>query len=288
MRRILMKASAGFAAACLFMSGCDSRGDMENVAVPSDVIRQTMTERLETAEVSFSDRKLDKDEVTGIVEEMIQGALYESADPKGGDYLRFQCGGYELTYTANKGFTDYTYNITIEPEYYTTREEEDKVDARVAEVIAGFDLDEDASEYEKIRCVYDFICGNTSYDTVHKHTPGSRHYQSTAYGALIYKTALCQGYSVLTYRLLKELGADVRIVTGTAKIEGVEERHSWNIVGIEGKYYNLDVTMGDANYSDDYFLKSDEDIAFDHKRDEKYDTDEFRREYPMSEESYTE
>lgn len=93
MRRILMKASAGFAAACLFMSGCGSRGDMENVAVPSDVIRQMMTERLETAEVSFSDRKLDKDEVTGIVEEMIQGALYESADPKGGDYLRFQCGG---------------------------------------------------------------------------------------------------------------------------------------------------------------------------------------------------
>ena len=288
MRRILLKVSAGFAAACIFMSGGGSRGDMENTAVPSDVIRKTMTERLETAEVSFSDRKLDEAEVTGIVEEMIQGAFYESADPKGGDYLRFQCGGYDLTYTVDKGFTDYTYNITIEPEYYTTKEEEDKVDARAAEVIAGFELDKDASEYEKISCVYDFICGNTSYDTVHKHTPGSRHYQSTAYGALIYKTALCQGYSVLAYRLLKELGVDVRIVTGTAEIEGVKERHSWNIVGIEGKYYNLDVTMGDANDSDDYFLKSDEDIASDHTKDEKYDTDEFRGEYPMSEESYTE
>ena len=285
----LRRTAAGFAAVCMLMAGCGSNDGIDftgDISGAAAVIRQAMTDRSKIAELSFKAQKLGQDEVVSIAEEMVQAAFYESDDPKGGDYLRFQYGGYELSYTAGKGLIDHTYEITLTPSYYTTKEQEDKVDERVAEVIAGFGLEKEASEYEKIRCVYDFICDNTSYDTVHKHMPGSKHFQSTAYGALIYKTALCQGYSVLAYRLLKELGIDARIVTGTADSGGETERHSWNIVGIGGKYYNLDVTMGDAKKTDAYFLKSDDDIAFDHTKDDKYKTDEFLAEYPMSEESY--
>ena len=286
----LRRTAAGFAAVCILLAGCGNTG-VDSVTVNTGeaaaLIRQTFTDRLETAELSFTAGKLGQDEVVSIVEDMVQAAFYESDDPKGGDYLRFQYGGYELSYTAGKGLIDHTYDVTIVPSYYTTKEEEDRVDERIAEVISGFGLDKGASEHEKIRCVYDFICGNTSYDTVHKHMPGSRHYQSTAYGALIYKTALCQGYSVLAYRLLKELGIAARIVTGTFGMGEDQERHSWNIVGIDGIYYNLDVTMGDAKSTDAYYLKSDDDIASDHIRDEIYKTDEFMAEYPMSKESYT-
>ena len=62
----------------------------------------------------------------------------------------------------------------------------------------------------------------------------------TAYAAMINKTAVCQGYASLLYRLLLECGVDCRVVTGY----GNGGRHAWNIVEVDGKYYNVAGTSG--------------------------------------------
>ena len=102
----------------------------------------------------------------------------------------------------------------------------------------------------------------------------------TAYAALIDKTAVCQGYASLFYRMALDAGVDSRVITGDAG-----GPHAWDIVELGDKYYNLDSTWdaGKNNYS--YFLKSMK-AFFDHERDDAYKTSSFMETYPMSENDY--
>ncbi len=63
------------------------------------------------------------------------------------------------------------------------------------------------------------------------------------YHALVapYKT-VCQGYELLTYKMLKQAGINTKIVIGT----GNGESHAWNLVYLVGKWYQLDTTWDDS------------------------------------------
>jgi transglutaminase/protease-like cytokinesis protein 3 len=64
------------------------------------------------------------------------------------------------------------------------------------------------------------------------------------------------------FRLLKELGVECRIVTGTGtNNQGEDEYHAWNEVLVDGEYYNIDATWdaGKENYQ--YFLIKDEEFV---------------------------
>lgn len=257
-----------------------------NETAISEDLRGIMMRRSWRMRIDFSAYSDDREAVEDIVSQLYEDALYESSDPGGGDYLRFQCGGYRLDYSVNKGLMKYDYNLKIIPDYYTTAEQEMLVDEMVEDIIRDSGLDASSSDYDRIRFVHDYICDNVAYDTVHKHTPGSEHIQSTAYGALYYRTALCQGYAVLSYRLLKELGIDNRIVTGYASVSDIPEKHAWNIVCLDGQYYNMDVTLDAVRASDEYFLKSDKSFESDHDRDDIYKTDTFETVYIMSKDDY--
>ena len=270
-------------------AGCGDAADYNGIIVGNTEeiaasIRGAMIRRSYCVKVSYDARTSDSSGTEAIIADLVEGALSESSDPKSGDYLRYQYGGYTLTYSAEEGLLKYQYKAEIVPKYYTTAEQEARVDEEILRVIEAFGLDDNASELEKIRCVHDFICDCTSYDTVHRNRPGSGHIQSTAYGALIYGTALCQGYAVLCYRLLKELGVENRIVMGATDVTGSTERHVWNIVRVGDVFYNMDVTLDDVRGSKNWFLKSDETFSADHTRDVQYMTDEFCEEYPMSRE----
>ena len=292
MKRIKRNVGAGIlAAVCLlllalpviFITGKSySHVSLENTKELSEGIRSAMQNRFWRIRIHFQARTQDRDSLEKLVDGLMEEAFSESADPRGGDYLRFQYGGYEWTRSMRKGFFFYRYQLGIIPEYYTTAAQEEAVDVRVKELIQG----KTGTDYEKIRWVCDTICRTCRYDTVHKHMAGSRHIQSTAYGVLIGHTALCQGYAVCCYRLLKELGLDARVITGDALVDGIWERHAWNIVRIGDLYYNLDVTLDDVSGSRNYLLKSDAAFARDHRRDEKYRTGDFMRQYPMSGEDY--
>ena len=259
---------------------------IENADEITEILRTAMLHRAAGVKITFQTSVPDDEKIDEIAAKLVSNAFYESDEPKGGDYLHYQYGGYELESSMEKHFLKYSYQLHILPVYYSTAGQEEKVDELVEGILADAGTVQAAGEYEKIRWVHDYICAQVSYDTVHKHMPGSGHTQSTAYGALVYHTALCQGYAVLCYRLLKELGVQNRIVAGEAEVSGRKERHAWNIACVDGVYYNLDVTMDDVSETDRYFLKSDAEFFIDHIRDEKYRSKEFYELYPMSEESY--
>lgn len=107
----------------------------------------------------------------------------------------------------------------------------------------------------------------------------------SAYNAIVQKSVVCQGFSSLTYKMLKELGVGVRYISGM----GNGGRHAWNIVRIGGKWYNIDNTWDEnlssySNLSYEYFLKSNNDFG-GHIRDSEYDGS-FNQKYPMASASY--
>ncbi len=256
--------------------------EVKNKAAITESLRRVMINRSYAMDIVFDAETADEEVLRKLSEELISEVFYESDDPKGGDYLRYQYGGCSMEPCMDKDGAGYSYRLRMIPEYYTTAEEELYVDSEISRILKSIKDDPGLSEYEKVKAVRDHICDTVSYDTVHKHMKGSGHVQSTAYGCLYYHTALCQGYAVLTYRMLKELGMDVRIIKGDLFVNGRMERHAWNIVRIGDEYYNLDVTMDDINRNYDHFLKSDESFNRDHKRDEEFLTEDFYREYPVS------
>ena len=101
------------------------------------------------------------------------------------------------------------------------------------ECIAG--IDSDASEYDKIRYVYEYIINTTDYST---QSDANQNIQS----ALLSHVSVCAGYARSFQYILHRMGMFCTYVTGHTTDGG---DHAWNIVRIGDQYYNVDVTWGD-------------------------------------------
>lgn len=280
-------------AGVMLLSGCSApqyhyevRRDLsvyfENADSVIQSVRDAFTRRSPKITIEYSSGGDNMEDIPALVNEIVTFAMSETYDPGEGDYLYHQYGGYELEYSrTEQSGGRYSYIITLVPEYYTTAEQEQKVTGRVAEIIRELGVS-DKTDLEKVRAVYDYIYENVSFDRVHAKNE-HYHLKTTAYAALFHRTAVCQGYCVLMYRLLRELGVDCRVITGMAVRENSSEYHAWNIVRLGGTYYNMDITWDRQTETHDYFLRSDKAFSADHIRDEEYAAAEFYEKYPMSE-----
>ena len=238
--------------------------------------RESIVINVDIASEGFSDMSIS-DICYGIIDE----AMEECSDPRGGDYLRYQYAGCSISVSYNSDIAAITYT----PTYYTTREQEETMDSLVGSVISSLGIEEKDTDY-KIARIYDYITANVSYDYTNLND-SSYLLKYTAYAALVNGTAVCQGYSCLFYRLCREAGVSARIISGT----GNGENHAWNIAGIDGLYYNLDATWdaGLSASSYQYFLRCDANFA-DHQRgssgDIDYTSTAFYTAYPMSDSDY--
>ena len=205
----------------------------------------------------------------------------ESSTGQDGDALIYGFAGCRLSY-SNAGYIQYTMS------YHSDAEQEAKLTAAVAEAMTTLQLN-GLSEAKKIIKIHDYICNHVDY------AYNSKEEQIyTAYGALCTGKAVCQGYAVLFYRLCKEAGLSVRIISGT----GNGGAHAWNIVRIGSKYYNVDCTwdgQGAATYNN-FLLKSEADFSNHTRKSWKvvgnhylyYTSAEFNAQYPMTEKSWDE
>lgn len=212
---------------------------------------------------------------------ILSEALKETDDPSCGDYLRYQYGGTNFSFSSSGTIGQITYTTT----YYTTAEQEAAVTAEVSEVIASMELDDKTEDYKAAK-IYEYITSHVVYDYDNLNN-SSYKLKYTSYAALINGTSVCQGYANLFYRLCREAGLSARIISGT----GAGGDHAWNIVRIENLYYNVDSTW-DAGRSPsqyEYFLKCDANFS-DHERENRNDIDytsaEFYAAYPMSSVDY--
>ncbi|MDY2627619.1 MAG: transglutaminase domain-containing protein [Lachnospiraceae bacterium] len=207
-------------------------------------------------------------------------AMIHTGNPVEGDYLRWQYAGWRMEGSYYIQNNIYYISLTYTVTYYTTLDQERKVDQAVQELLSSLNLD-GQSDYTKIKSIYDYICENVTYDYANLEDDEYK-IKYTAYGALIDGTSVCQGYAILFYRLALEEDVDARLISG----KGNGGAHGWNIVQLRDRYYNVDSTWDAGRSAYSYFLKCEANFG-NHVRDEEYKTDDFNAQYPMGGEDYT-
>ena len=250
---------------------------LSETAAVEEVRRQMLT-RAETIQLSL---KLPSgSDIQGTLARIWDSALeHTRSNGTGGDYLRWQGGKYfyypRFSYRDNGSYI--TFTMYFQTNWFTTAQQE----ATLSSYIKGTLLPQLAldgkSTYQKVQAIYDWITRNVRYDYANL---GNDSYllQYTAYAAVINRTAVCNGYASLFYRLANDAGIDCRFITGTAG-----GYHAWNIVRMDnGKYYCLDATWdeGQTNYS--YFLKGTTEFGQDHTVMTDENNTYFWNQYPVS------
>ena len=255
----------------------------------ADAVVQTIREALTRHDYRITIRFQAQGEYMGdispLISDLMNAALTHTGSPIQGDYLRYQYGGYTVSYSHEAIEDGWSYEAIIEPDYYTTPEQETAVDTEVQNILKRLHFTRKTTDAEKVAAIYRYVCDTVQYDTVHAKNE-QHHLKTTAYAALVQKRAVCQGYCVAMYRLLLAAGVDCRILTGSGIYEnGESEYHSWNLVCIDGEWYNMDVTWDVQDETEDYYLKADASFK-NHIRDAQFDTEAFRSFYPMAASDY--
>ena len=113
-----------------------------------------------------------------------------------------------------------------------------QIDASTEELLDGISVTD--SDYDKAKYVFEILVQNVDYDS-------SVDNNQNIISAFLNRATVCQGYACATQYLLKMLGMESVIVTGTAN----GESHAWNLVKLDGNYYYMDTTWGNSRYLDD-------------------------------------
>lgn len=209
-----------------------------------------------------------------------ESAFEHTGNPTEGDYLRWSWVSVSYGYSLQTDGTTHWITTDLDIEYMMTSEEEAEVDVAVDALLSELALD-GMSDYEKAYTIYDYICQTVVYDHDNAElegdevTEGYKH-AHCIYGALMNGKAVCQGYASMLYRLLLECGIDNRLVAGG--------NHGWNIICMDGVYYNGDTTWDAGSDTYYYFLTGSAYFRDDdsHMGYEDYVTPEFVNQYPVS------
>lgn len=158
------------------------------------------------------------------------------------------------------------YTITFDYRYSVeeAREHNAFVEALIQPVL---DELQDKTDYEKVKGVYEYLIEHTVYDLDYLGT--------SVYELFHDGKAVCEGYARATQLLLNKLEVEAIYVEGSSDngSGSGSEGHAWNIVKIDGAYYQLDTTWGDP-ISDEqiitynYFNLTDAEFFKDHQPDD--------------------
>lgn len=133
----------------------------------------------------------------------------------------------------------------VEAKYRTTKEQETYINNEVNNIISNI-ISNNMTDYDKVYAINQYLVNRFEYDYTLVN--------NNAYLALVNNTTTCQGYSMTAYKLFKAAGIDTRIVLG--QLNGIN--HGWNLVKVNGNWYNVDITNNDSVRENKYFLRSDD------------------------------
>lgn len=157
--------------------------------------------------------------------------------------------------------------VTVTTDFMTTKEEEEYIDLELKNATNSI-ITANMSDYDKVKAINDYLTNKYEYDydlldKLTKVNSGEItdsdlidevYDRVNVYSALKTSKAVCQGYSMSAYKMMKYAGLECEIIEGTLK----GEEHLWNKVKVNGIWYYIDITNNDTTKSNNYFLVSKE------------------------------
>ena len=246
----------------------------QEVSTP-EAFTQALYENLNARNTSFSiiyDGSYES-VYNGDFDAMMQKAfdLHQSGSSDDFDYLQYNIATYQFNVPSISDRSEFQFNIT----YREPLDWLQQVNQDVASILPSL---RGNTDYDTIRNVHDYVVNRITYDNSLT--------RYTAYQGIVEQSTVCQGYALLTYKLLTDLGIPCRYIRGYAG-----ESHAWNIVKLGSQWYFLDTTWDDPVSSEpilryDYFLVGSDRFCRDHTLDKKFQTPEFINAYPISQTDY--
>ena len=112
------------------------------------------------------------------------------------------------------------------------------------------------SDMEKIKYVHDYLCLSIDYDYESFNSGNYGGKLQTAWSAIVEYKTVCAGYSRAFQYYMQQLGIPCAVIES--------DSHAWNILKVNGKCYEMDVTWDDNHLYPPYFnLQHSEMCALD-------------------------
>ncbi len=214
--------------------------------------------------------EIDRDSLCRIYEAILTTEEKSMYDPM----RRYSCSYIEDTGKITK----------VVPVYSYSEEEGENIKAEVeaaADKVINM-IDYQMTDVDKIRLFHDYIIKNCTYysdilnysDEEIENIMDESNYDN-AYGVLVEKKAVCEGYARAFRYLCQKSGIACELISGS----GSGEQHMWNVVCVDNQWYHIDLTWDDPltnsnyaynNISYNYFNVNDEEINKDHIIDETF------------------
>jgi transglutaminase/protease-like cytokinesis protein 3 len=193
-----------------------------DVSPNATTLSQTIAQHLLNQEKTFTLQLKDSTSIKQM------DAIFQTA-LKSDDYIRYIYSGhhYSATQSKSNGMT-ITYTIT----YLESKVQTAYVNTQVKKILEQI-IEPGMNDYQKEKAIHDYIVSHIAYDV------SLTNY--SAYAALSKGVTVCQGFALLTYRMLTDAGITNRIVEGYAG----GRTHAWNEVNLDNQWYHLDTTWDD-------------------------------------------
>ena len=195
-------------------------------------------------ELTRSFTAVNKDVSEGKLYNIFTAVLYDHPE------LFWMKAEYSATFGESGGLLeiDLSFNETAD-DMENSRARFDEAAERIASGASGTD-------HEKERYVHDALAEYIKYQ--------DNPLDQSAYSGLVTGETVCAGYAGAFSCIMTKLGIPCYVCGGYGG-----EAHEWNIVCLDGEYYNVDLTWDDAGSDEilyNYFNKTDADYGFTHIR----------------------
>jgi transglutaminase/protease-like cytokinesis protein 3 len=206
-------------------------------------LREALRERKTKITLMLSEEnEEDESDYNEVFDRIYNVALEHTGVGDEGDYLKWHLSKISVTYAQSSD------TFEISTTYLDDASMEEETSRAVKEVEDSLSISSEDSTYDKIYSIYDYLAKHITYDE-----EDESNLPHTAYDAAVNGKAVCQGYATLFYRILLDYGIDNRMV--------VSETHAWNLVLLDGEYYECDLTWDSqevqAGNEYAYLLKAD-------------------------------
>lgn len=172
----------------------------------------------------------------------------DTASTSDADYLFHIYKSIDVDYVVNS--TNKYIHFTFDVEYWESKDETEYVDDNLSYIISDMALSEGATDYDKVKAVHDWLCGNVKKGkSVISEVDGKTEIATlTPYTAFKYGQASSAGYAALAYKLLSKMGIQSAIIRGTE--QGTNTK-VWNLVKLDGMWYHMSIYEDDKDSAND-------------------------------------